>query len=431
MPEAGKHGKNEIRKGGPMLNRWKAIGPGLLMAGIAIGVSHLVQSTRAGANFGFQLVGVILLINVLKYPFFEYGHRYAAVKGETLLHGYKRMGTGYLVAFLIMQLIAALAGVAAVTGMTAALAENVLSLGLHHTVWSALLMAACITILLIGDYKWLDVSMKGIMAVLALATISACVMALFRGPAAPPGFSGPSPWTIANIGFLLALMGWMPAPIEISVYQSLWVNARDEAKGRKTTMEEARFDFNAGYSISLVMALIFLTLGAFAMHGTGEKFAENGVEFAAQLVLIYQKFLGGWAGPLVALAAFATMFSTTLTVIDANPRALSMGTKLAFTKWNVKERKLRWSILLVGCLIELIILHFWGDGLKRLIDVAITIGFLAGPVFAWLNYRLITSSHVPAANQPGVFLRCLSWLGIAFFVFFGLFYLLYRFGGLG
>jgi Mn2+/Fe2+ NRAMP family transporter len=42
----------------------KACGPGLLMAGAAIGVSHLVQSTRAGADFGFQLVAVVLLINV-------------------------------------------------------------------------------------------------------------------------------------------------------------------------------------------------------------------------------------------------------------------------------------------------------------------------------------------------------------------------------
>ena len=30
----------------------KRLGPGLLFAGAAIGVSHLVQSTKAGAEFG-------------------------------------------------------------------------------------------------------------------------------------------------------------------------------------------------------------------------------------------------------------------------------------------------------------------------------------------------------------------------------------------
>ena len=54
----------------------EVLGPGLLMAGAAIGVSHLVQATRAGADYGYQLIGLVLLVNVLKYPFFEYGHRY-------------------------------------------------------------------------------------------------------------------------------------------------------------------------------------------------------------------------------------------------------------------------------------------------------------------------------------------------------------------
>ena len=34
----------------------KKLGPGLLFAGAAIGVSHLVQSTRAGADFGWGLL---------------------------------------------------------------------------------------------------------------------------------------------------------------------------------------------------------------------------------------------------------------------------------------------------------------------------------------------------------------------------------------
>ena len=47
-----------------------SFGPGLLWAGSAIGVSHLVQSTRAGATAGFALAGVIVFALALKYPFF-------------------------------------------------------------------------------------------------------------------------------------------------------------------------------------------------------------------------------------------------------------------------------------------------------------------------------------------------------------------------
>ena len=52
-------------------------GPGIMFASTAIGVSHLVQSTRAGAEFGFALVAIVILTNILKYPFFEFSSRYA------------------------------------------------------------------------------------------------------------------------------------------------------------------------------------------------------------------------------------------------------------------------------------------------------------------------------------------------------------------
>jgi len=56
-------------------NLKKSIGPGLIMAAAAMGVSHLVQSTRAGAEFGYALVWAVLLANLFKYPFLEFGSR--------------------------------------------------------------------------------------------------------------------------------------------------------------------------------------------------------------------------------------------------------------------------------------------------------------------------------------------------------------------
>ena len=66
-------------------NILKTLGPGLLWAGAAVGVSHLVQSTRAGANFGFYFIGILLLANFLKYPSFEFGPRYATATSKSLV----------------------------------------------------------------------------------------------------------------------------------------------------------------------------------------------------------------------------------------------------------------------------------------------------------------------------------------------------------
>ena len=46
---------------------WRAIGPGILFAGAAVGVSHLVQSTRAGAGYGFALLGLVLVVGYVIY----------------------------------------------------------------------------------------------------------------------------------------------------------------------------------------------------------------------------------------------------------------------------------------------------------------------------------------------------------------------------
>ena len=86
---------------------WSAFGPGLLWAATAIGISHLVQSTRAGALAGFGLSGVILLALILKYPFFEYGPRYAAATGTSLVEGYRRIGTWALWLYLAITLLTA------------------------------------------------------------------------------------------------------------------------------------------------------------------------------------------------------------------------------------------------------------------------------------------------------------------------------------
>ena len=66
----------------------RSLGPGILMASAAVGGSHLVASTKAGAIYGWQLAVLILLVNLFKYPFFRAGVQYTLGKGKTLVEGY-------------------------------------------------------------------------------------------------------------------------------------------------------------------------------------------------------------------------------------------------------------------------------------------------------------------------------------------------------
>ena len=135
---------------------WKAIGPGLIWAAAAIGVSHLVQSTRAGANYGFQLIIVVLLANLFKYPFFQFGPRYAIASGESLIAGYRRMGKWVVYLFLILTIATMFTILAAVTSVTVGIIGSVLPFSLSYLQFTIILLLICALIILIGHYKTLD-----------------------------------------------------------------------------------------------------------------------------------------------------------------------------------------------------------------------------------------------------------------------------------
>ena len=109
-----------------MFNYLKKLGPGLLFAGAAIGVSHLVQSTRAGADFGFGLIWALILVNLFKYPFFQYGPRYTMATGESLIDGYARLGKGVLVIYFMLTFATMFTIQTAVTIVTASLSSYII-----------------------------------------------------------------------------------------------------------------------------------------------------------------------------------------------------------------------------------------------------------------------------------------------------------------
>ena len=134
----------------------KALGPGILVACAAIGGSHLVWSTKAGAQYGWSLVGLILLANLFKYPFFLYGQKYTAATGESLLAGYKRQGIGYLWTFVAVNILTGIINIAGVAMLSGALLSDygLESVGVVNL--SVAILLVCGVMLLFGQYRLLD-----------------------------------------------------------------------------------------------------------------------------------------------------------------------------------------------------------------------------------------------------------------------------------
>ena len=104
------------------------LGPGLLFAGTAVGTSHLVQSTRAGAVFGLGLLLVVVLANIVKYPAFRFGAHYGAVTGRNLVDGYRRLGLWPVLFFAAVLILADGFAVAAISLVTGGIVKAVFGL---------------------------------------------------------------------------------------------------------------------------------------------------------------------------------------------------------------------------------------------------------------------------------------------------------------
>ena len=359
------------------------IGPGLLMAAAAVGVSHLVQSTRAGANFGFELIPLILLINLLEYPFFEYGHRFYAVTEKTLLDGYLQMGRLFLGLFLVLNTITAMASVAGVTFVTGALLQSIFGISdnLSPLYCAATLLGCGLAFLGLGKYKALDRLIKALMVILVLTTFSAVIISLsFRTTRRS---TTDTPYSLVHLAFLL--LSWDGCRLPSSSRSAISLDESSlPPKPRSSFFKEALFDFRLGYFMTVILALGFCSLGALVMYGTGQTFDAGPSAFASQVVSLYTEALGSWSKLIIGVAAFVTMFSTTLTLIDAYPRSLAEGSSLFLGVFqNSRVWLLGWVAL--NCAIALVIIWFFRDHLKAMVDFVTILAFLAGPVFGYLN----------------------------------------------
>ena len=399
----------------------QSLGPGLLFAGAAIGVSHLVQSTRAGAEFGFGLIWALLLVHVFKYPFFQFGPRYAAATGETLLDGYKKLGRGVLIAYYILNFTTMFTIQAAVTIVTAGLASQLF--GFHKELsladWATLLMLVSLIFLIFGKYKLLDNFMKYVIVILTVSTFLAVSIALFSTKDTfniiqiiPSG--------TVELTFLIAFLGWMPAPLDISIWHSIWSVEKNKTTFTKTKLKDAIFDFNVGYIGTLFLGICFLLLGALVMYKSGDTFSNKGGVFASQLIDLYTKNLGKFSHIFIAIAAFTTMFSTTITSMDASPRAMNKTTNLLRNKES-KYGYWFWILFLFGG--TYLILNYFMDNMGLLVRIATILSFLTAPFYAILNYTLITGKHTPKEHQPDIYLRILSIVGIVFLIGFSVWFL--------
>lgn len=405
-----------------MSNFLKTLGPGILFASTAIGVSHLVQSTQAGANFGFTLIWAILLANLFKYPFFEFGSRYANATGENIIEGYRKIGKLPLYIYFLITIVSMFLVTSAVGFVTSGFMQQLF--GINSTVFTvAIVFIVCVLLLISDNFKLLDRLIKVIGIVLLVSTLTAFVLVLFKGKVGnAPLMSFEHINYTDYLIFLIPLMGWMPTAVDLSAWNSLWTVERIKQTGYHPKLKETLFDFNFGYILSSLLAICFVTLGAFMMFGTGTSFSKSPIGFSGEVIQLYTNTFGDWAYLIIAISSFSIMFGTCLAVFDGYSRAMSASIKIIRRDLNItvknseSKRDYRIILIVIACGSFLLIYSFLGNiaGFMQLITLATSISFVMAPFVAIFNLMLMREKYIGKSFVPPIWMKILAWMGIVF-----------------
>jgi len=402
-----------------VLIKIKSLGPGLLYAGAAVGVSHLVQSTRAGAQYGYILIIAIILAHILKYPFFVLGPRYAKQHNQSLVNGFAEIGNWAIWILGVLTITTMFTIQAAVTIVTAGLVQKMTGVTFNAVSISIIILIICLSILQIGKFKILDHLMKVVMIVLSISTIVAFFLS-FQNDVDYTAMAQ-STFSLKNnqdLSFLVTFVGWMPAPLDIAIWHSIWVLVKP-----KEQSFDSDFDFKIGFYGTAFLGICFLVLGAHTLYQTGINLEASAGRFASQLIDIFVSNLGESFYWVITIAAFTTMFSTTITCFDAMPRVMEeISIKMKLNQ-KLHSKSLWRYTLAVG---TIFLLLFFVKDMKQMVSFATTISFLTAPVIAWLCLKVVRKDENSAMLWSPVEHK-LAILGILVLGVLSLVYLLFKF----
>jgi Mn2+/Fe2+ NRAMP family transporter len=389
------------------------------MAATAIGTSHIILSPVAGARFGYELIWLVLFSHFFKYPAFEFGPRYAVATGSSLIHGFQGVPgpkNWAVWTFLLTTVLQGLTILAGILSVTASILVATFG-GLSLAGWVVVLGAAIVALHRTGRYPALALGSKLAMFFLALVSVVAFL-------AVPPKLSDLAMMVVPSLPdgstvLVAAILGLMPTGINVAIWHSLWAvehldTWRRTSDDKSDMLRLGLFDLRVGYVLSVVLAVVFISLGANLLKPRG--LTPDGVDVALTLSKLYTEVLGDWMFPVFMLAAFAAMFSTAYSVMDGFPRTFSRLLRVLFPENGFFSRKsdpAYWIFMAV--------IFTFAIGANRLLPNPVLMIQLVGivslgvaPVLYGLNYYCVTRLIDDPSMLPSRRLRLWAISGFLF-----------------
>ena len=399
----------------PIVRFAAQLGPGLIWAMLAIGQTHVILATYSGARFGFSLLWVILLAHILTYPVFEYGPRYAVATGKSLIDAYTgiaRLRIFLIFFFGLLLLTIPFLIVASLLSVTASILHAAWPT-VSFNYWCLVITLATGTLVFAGRYKGLEVLCIAMSGVLLLATVAAFCLRL-PGPG-EVSWSAFVPAIPAGSLITLVALIRMPTDAATSIMHSVWaVKKRDEwigGEGLQAGLKKSLLDLRIGFAFSLIIAVIFVSLGAMVLHPRGVDL--EGVDLAMKLSQIYTETVGAWTFPLFVGVAFIAVWGSYYANLDGVPRMVEQIWNSARGKQQKEGVSLLRAVYTIAILLGGLLLATVMESPVFLVLMAVSAGLIAYPLIYILNIYAVTRLVEPEF-RPSRLNLAVAYLGVLY-----------------
>jgi len=382
-----------------------------MMAATAVGVSHLVYATQSGADYGFSLMWVIVLIVMLKYPAFRFAVDYASATQRSLVTAYSKISKIALAWMAVGFFVDMFIATGALSLVTAGLIISVFKIPLSGPQVAVGLLIFSAVILLNGHYAKAEKIVKILVLAFSVLVVAATLFSLPLLGSDDRGVMAVLTPDRSLAIFVIAMAGWMPMPTNGAILYSKWVCERQKVDRDQFDYSRALSDFRIGYGLTLVLALCFVLMGTAVLFETGRQVPATAAGFATELFGVFTTVIGMWSYPIIAAAGIAVIWSSQIALMDALPRVTDrLVGILAGRPADAPSRfKLFLAVQVVGVSIMLLFLM---SNFRSFIFFATSMGLIAGPAIAYYNYRAISSSDVAVEFRPSRALVTWNWTGI-------------------
>jgi manganese transport protein len=368
-----------------LIRHWRIAGPGLVVTAAFIGPGTVTTASQAGATYGYSLLWVLLVATGATIVLQNLAARIGLVTKSSLGQAIRQTlpwpPARWAVAGLAVLAIGCGNSAFQAGNLTGARVGLEIMTGVGSPYWVLVLGAVASSLLLLSDYRRMELALMAMVLVMSLGFLLTAVLA------------APSPWVIAagivprvpegSILTALGLLGTTLVPYNLFLHAGLvrakWAGFGDSAAAGQA----AHADTILSVSLGGIVSIAILVTAAAAFFGTGQTLSS-----IRDLPQQLEPLLGSSAARvLFGLGLFAAGLTSAITAPLAAAIAISgvSGWTENLTSWGFRSV---WSVVMI---VGVIVALFWNQSPIQIILAAQAFNAILLPTMVGL---LIYVSHV-------------------------------------